>query len=297
MTTMMYRRPRVRSFPKSPVPVSATPEWCKNFLDGRRVTKCYKVESLDTKSNERRIDNFEGYKNGMIRNEKQLLEKPKKDLELLVSVYIKKNDICYRKLLLERWFCVWAGKGFLDGQTYIQWQSDYRRVLRLAAIEYVRQLRIYRRSMELLIEKIVVHKRYNLLKNFFVWWKEVGVKVDEQKTIPEGNPMYMSRMTKREGVRKSTGEKVEVKTRVYPLRVLYETYHSNGVLIPIIEKVKTYHQLGYPKWYLEKMILSRDKRMSRKAEMEEMIENVFGKYMSKSKGAIPKAKTLQQMFK
>jgi hypothetical protein len=291
----MYKRPRVRIFPaKAAVPVSVPPGWSEEFLAGRSVKKTRREVSASVVT---RISDFEGYRRNYVLNEQSVLKGCREKFDRLVSDYVRKNEGCYRNFLLKRCFWGWAGKGFVDARPYTHWQSDYRRVLMLAVRVYVRQLRVYRRAMELLVEKIVVEKSYNLLKKFFVWWKEVGVKVEEQKAIPEGNPMDMSMVIKREGVRKSTGEKVKVKTRVYPLRILYETYHSNGVMIPIDEKVKIYHQLGYPKWYLEKMILSREKRLSRKGEMEEMIERVFGKYMSKGKGSTPKPKTLQQRFK
>jgi hypothetical protein len=294
MTTAMYKRARVRSFAKCTVPVSVPPGWSDEFLCGRLVKKSRREVSAAVVT---RIHDFEGYRRNYVLNERSVLKGCREKFDRLAVDFVRKNEDCYKKFLLKRCFWAWAGKGFVDVDSYASWQSDYRRVLMLAGREYVRQVRVYRESMSKLVEKIVVEKRYNLLKKFFVWWKEVGVEVEDRKAIPEGNPMDRSIVVTREGVRKSTGEKVKVKTRVYPMRLMYESYHSKCVLMPIDEKVKLYHQLGYPKWYLEKMILSRERRLSRKGEMEEMIERVFGKYMSKGKGSTPKPKTLQQRFK
>jgi hypothetical protein len=90
--------------------------------------------------------------------------------------------------------------------------------------------------------------------------------------------------------KKSKNVKVKMTT---PLLDLYEKYYKNLKRPPIGDKIRLYNKLGYPEWYLEKMLESYTKQMKRKPEIEQFIISVFAKYDAK-KPSKTKPKTLLQ---
>jgi hypothetical protein len=92
--------------------------------------------------------------------------------------------------------------------------------------------------------------------------------------------------------KKSKNVKVKLTT---PLLDLHEKYYKNLIRPPIVEKILTYSKIGYPEWYLEKMLVSHGKQLQRKPEMKKFIETVFAKYDAK-KPSKTKPKTLIQIF-
>ena len=79
--------------------------------------------------------------------------------------------------------------------------------------------------------------------------------------------------------------------KVKPLAVLHKKYFSKGIRPPIDEKVRMYHLLGFPEWYLVKMIEGDEKAKEKKKMLEKLLVDVFAKYDSK-KTSKPKPKSL-----
>ncbi|MDA9847151.1 hypothetical protein N9C10_04405 [Flavobacteriaceae bacterium] len=93
--------------------------------------------------------------------------------------------------------------------------------------------------------------------------------------------------------KKSKNVKVKLTT---PLMDLREKYYKNLKRPPIVEKIRVYHKLGYPDWYLEKMLESQQKQVQKKPEMETWFRSVFDKYDAK-KPSKAKPKTMLQKLK
>jgi hypothetical protein len=136
------------------------------------------------------------------------------------------------------------------------------------------------------------HRHIDNKKNILLEWKRVAV--DERKTVPEVLPEIDNPFTqikvKLNILPKSGKIKVKICT---PIENLYTTYHANGKVMPIGHKIRAYSDLGYPTWFLEKMLHHRDLNIARKPVIEAMISSVFDKYL-KNKPAKVKEKTLTQ---
>lgn len=76
-------------------------------------------------------------------------------------------------------------------------------------------------------------------------------------------------------------KKGEKTLKVKPLAVLHKKYFSKGIRPPIDEKVRMYHLLGFPEWYLIKMIEGNEKAKEKKKILEKLIVDVFAKYDGK----------------
>jgi len=299
----MYKRPSIRKISKSAnnTRVSVDKGWVENFLKNRGCGKAKKVATVlpkwlddqsDFKGSGVRISDFRIYRRNFVRNEREIMAKCGSKYQSVFGEYMLRSKEEYRKFLLKKVFLVWSGKCDHNLDYFYKWQSDYRRVLRLVIEVYIRQRRVYMKSMYDLVDKIVLHEKYDFLKKVFEIWKGENTVTKEPLPVYE-NPMAVELSKKK--VSKKSGKEVVVKCK--PLGVLHEKYYSKGVRAPIDEKVRAYHQLGYPVWFLETMILARDKKNRQKPAMEEFIHHVFDKYMSKGKGSTPKPKTIQQRFK
>ena len=137
------------------------------------------------------------------------------------------------------------------------------------------------------------HKNIDHKRNILREWKQVVVdahKAGADAPLPElDNPMTYIKV--KLSILKKSG-KIKVKLCA-PLDNLYSAYHANSKIMPIGEKIRAYSDMGYPTWYLEKMLHSRDLNVARKPAMEAMIADVFDKYL-KTKPAKIKEKTLTQ---
>jgi hypothetical protein len=80
-------------------------------------------------------------------------------------------------------------------------------------------------------------------------------------------------------------------SKVKPIAVLHKKYFSKGIRPPIAEKVRMYHLLGFPEWYLVKMIEGDEKANEKKKILEKILIDVFAKYDGK-KTSKPKPKSL-----
>jgi hypothetical protein len=136
------------------------------------------------------------------------------------------------------------------------------------------------------------HKYIDNKKNILREWRQIAD--DARKVVLEPLPEIDNPMTYikvKLNVLKKSG-KIKVRLSA-PLDALYSTYHANGKLMPIGDKIRAYSDIGYPNWFLEKMLMRRDLNVSRKPMIEAMISDVFDKYL-KNKPAKVKEKTLTQ---
>ncbi len=80
-----------------------------------------------------------------------------------------------------------------------------------------------------------------------------------------------------------------------PMAEIHENYYSKGVRPPLIEHLRALKRFGYPDWVLENVVKNHEKLPEKKKMMEEVIEQVFGKY-SNSKPSKPKKKTVTEQL-
>jgi len=92
--------------------------------------------------------------------------------------------------------------------------------------------------------------------------------------------------------KKSKNVKVKLTT---PLLDLYDKYYKNLKRPPIGEKIRAYSKIGYPDWYLEKIIESYKKQLQQKTEMEKLIKTVFDKYDAKKPSKAKPKTALQKL--
>lgn len=92
--------------------------------------------------------------------------------------------------------------------------------------------------------------------------------------------------------KKSKNVKVKLST---PLLELHEKYYKNLKRPPIVEKIRVYSKIGYPEWYLEKMLNAHEKQMKKKKEIEKLIVDVFTKYDAKKPSKSKPKTTLQKL--
>jgi len=119
--------------------------------------------------------------------------------------------------------------------------------------------------------------------------KVVVVKQDPLKDVQrELNPVIASLKVLASG-------KVKLCMVVNPMQIIYEKYYNKGVLPPVDEHIKMLKKVGYPDSHLEKVLKKALEADKKKAEMEVVIERVFGKYSTKP--SKPKAKTLMSNMK
>lgn len=86
--------------------------------------------------------------------------------------------------------------------------------------------------------------------------------------------------------------KVKVRMNV-PMAEIYEKYHSKGVRAPTPVYIRALRDFGYPDEVLEKVLLKAQNAPKLKAEMEALIERVFGN-TGTSKPSKPKRGTITQ---
>jgi hypothetical protein len=94
--------------------------------------------------------------------------------------------------------------------------------------------------------------------------------------------------------KKSKNVKVKLTT---PLLDLHEKYYKNLKRPPIAEKIRVYSKLGYPEWYLEKMLTSYGNQMKRKQDIEKFIDNVFSKWDGKKTSKAKEKSLVQKLEK
>jgi hypothetical protein len=118
----------------------------------------------------------------------------------------------------------------------------------------------------------------------------------------EDPPVVQSLLPKVEMDRVHVELKVQKKSKhvkvklITPLLDLHQKYYKNLKRPPIVEKIRVYNKLGYPEWYLEKMLEYYQKQVQKKPEMEIWFRSVFDKYDAK-KPSKAKPKTMLQKFK
>ena len=141
------------------------------------------------------------------------------------------------------------------------------------------------------VETVIKNKMYNLKVSILKEWLAARKKtvLDPLPTFGGENPMNY--VVVKTAVMKKTS-KIKVSLSL-PMHSLYAKYYSKGLNAPISEKIQAYAKLGYPMWFLEKMLKSRELHTARKPKIEAMIATIFDKYM-KSKPAKAKEKTLHQ---
>jgi len=253
------------------------------------------------------IADFPSYARAFARNEKELLARPRAVFDRLAREFCLADARHARLLALRRAFRAWRAGGddaddATDRLALAAWRAEHRRVLRLALAAYLHQRRVCARGFERLAAGASLYRGRvtRRARAFAEWRSRVELKDARKRRRPplpgHADPMAATAVIVREGTRKSTGEKVKVKVRVAPLGLLHDSHYAHARIAPIDEKVRAYALIGYPTWFLERMVRARDRRLAQRPAIEAMIERVFGKYM-KSKPAKPKPKTLQQKVK
>ena len=88
------------------------------------------------------------------------------------------------------------------------------------------------------------------------------------------------------------GGKVKVRINV-PMAEIYEQYHIKGVKVPTPVYIRALKDFGYPDEVLEKVLMKEQNAPKLKAEIEALIERVFGN-TGTSKPSKPKRGTVTQ---
>ena len=141
------------------------------------------------------------------------------------------------------------------------------------------------------VETVIKNKMFKLKVSILKEWSAARKKIilEPPPTFGGENPMNYV-VVKTAVMKKSNKIKVSLSL---PMHSLYAKYYSKGLNAPISEKIQAYAKLGYPMWFLEKMLKSRELHIARKPKIEAMIATVFDKYM-KSKPVKVKEKPLYQ---
>jgi len=115
--------------------------------------------------------------------------------------------------------------------------------------------------------------------------EEEPVPAEQPPTLPGVNMNHVCVSLKVQ--KKTNSVKVKMST---PLLDLHEKYYKNLKRPPIAEKIRAYSKIGYPEWYLEKMLVSHESQVKKKPEIAKFVEMVFSKYDSKKQStAKPKS--------
>ena len=80
-----------------------------------------------------------------------------------------------------------------------------------------------------------------------------------------------------------------------PMSIIQTEYFNKGVKPPVDVYLKALKNFGYPNSYLEKVLANAMNADKKKAEMEAVIDRVFGKYSTKT--SKPKAKPVKDQIK
>lgn len=124
--------------------------------------------------------------------------------------------------------------------------------------------------------------------------KEVNAqKTDEEEVEPE-----KKKVEKEPLPNVSFDSSVVVKKKkVQPFVELHKKYYSKNIRPPIKDKIIAYHRLGYPNWFLEKVLESHNKQQAKKPEIEKFINSVFSKYDGKKTSKPVTRSLLQEIWK
>ena len=142
------------------------------------------------------------------------------------------------------------------------------------------------------VEIIKNHKIIDNKRNILLEWQQVVVDAHAivLAPLPEIDNPFTYVKVKLNILPKSG----KIKVKIYaPIESLYKKYHANGKIMPIGEKIRAYADIGYPIWYLEKMLMRRELNIASRPAIEAIISEVFDKYL-KNKPAKIKEKTLTQ---
>jgi len=172
--------------------------------------------------------------------------------------------------------------------------KDSRERIAIARKKEMVERKLVHKHAKRVIETIIKNKMFNLKVSILKEWLRIAVT--EKKIAPDPLPTFGGENPLNYVIAKTSVMKKSKKVKValsVPMLNLYTKYYSNGLNAPISEKIQAYAKLGYPMWFLEKMLKSREANLAKKPKIEAMIATVFDKYM-KSKPTKVKEKTLHQ---
>ena len=237
---------------------------------------------LDTLMNQSRViinnrdapvSGWEGYVSCMMKSEKVNLVPFKKEYENTMSTFIGGQ----RLIFLRNFFSIWSGQTTYNDYTY--WHRQY--FMRLVSMrrELVKLYKRYLKTCEQMGEKIIFHRRRDLLMRIFFEWRDETIANRKPPTpLPSDNKSLYDIEVKVKVKTADGTTKIVIKA---PYRELHEKYFSKGLRPSINTYIKTFSQMGFPMTYLEKMLESHDRELKSRPKINEMIERVFGKYSKK----------------
>ena len=305
MLSIKYTRPTIRV--RAPAAISAAPLESTDFILKRRKPKL--LGHIST-ANERdghtpyywhSVYDWKGYVRDFMRTARTEYTQSNKNTDatinrLILDVRMSNKTLQIQRLVIDT-FRAWRNsktrlpeldRGTIDS-VYLKSTRDIIKQMLKQSIKA--RIDVHTASKQ--AAKIInTHKSIDNKRNILLEWRQVAsdARAIVLTPLPEiDNPMTYIKV--KLNILKKSGK---IKVKLYaPIENLYSMYHANGKVMPIGDKIRAYSDIGYPNWYLEKMLSHRDLNISRKPAMEAMISEVFDKYL-KSKPAKVKEKTLTQ---
>ena len=196
-------------------------------------------------------------------------------------------------LAMRKAFCEWRGTktvGTADqairhanARWTIRIERDRMRVQNharsLAIVQFERISRLYRTNS-------VRDWMRTVLQDWYLVAVPEKLSKEEEQPVPAIADLYYAKAV-------TVVKKKKAVVAAVPIESMYLNYHSKGRVCPIDIKVRAYASLGYPMWYLARMLTAREKNIARMAANAPFLNEVFDKYM-KSKPTKSKPKTAMQ---